>query len=386
MKLSLKNIIRKHKFDFYGVFLRKYPDFILGDHFENVKEKPVFVFHDVTKEYLEPLLQYLSSNGYRTLNADELYLRLINEVPAGKDEVVLTFDDGDRTLWKVAYPLLKKYGLVGIAFIIPGWVGRNIEKGITANLRHSFCTWSEIQEMHTSGVIDIQAHSMYHCQIFISPKIKTFVSPWTDFSSYPIECLSLSDSGNDYRFPETLELGTPIYESAFRLQGYPKYIDSIELRNECVNFVADRGGLEFFKDKSWQKRLNNYAKKMLQRFEREIRFESPEAMENAVRVEFRDAKIQLESKLRGKKVRHYCFPHFVGSSLEIRVSKEEGYVTNFWGGVLPGFAKQVTSPIAIPRMNPVYIYRLPGRGRKPLHKVLYRKYAGAVNNKIKEKL
>ena len=34
--------------------------------------------------------------------------------------VLLTFDDGRGTLWSVAYPMLKKYGMKATAFIVPG--------------------------------------------------------------------------------------------------------------------------------------------------------------------------------------------------------------------------------------------------------------------------
>jgi len=48
---ELKNIIRKHKYDFYGIFLRQYPEFILNDKVNRFTHPPVFVFHSLGLEY-----------------------------------------------------------------------------------------------------------------------------------------------------------------------------------------------------------------------------------------------------------------------------------------------------------------------------------------------
>jgi len=58
-------------------------------------------------------------NNYRTLKADELHDLITEKKKYKKKVVALTFDGGLRSLWSVAYPILKKYGLNAISFIVP---------------------------------------------------------------------------------------------------------------------------------------------------------------------------------------------------------------------------------------------------------------------------
>ena len=41
-------------------------------------------------------------------------------VQRGDHVTLLTFDDGRASVWSVAYPLLKQYGMRGVCFLIPG--------------------------------------------------------------------------------------------------------------------------------------------------------------------------------------------------------------------------------------------------------------------------
>lgn len=66
----------------------------------------------------EAQLKYLQDNGFTTVTMDEFY-----DWHAGKKElppksVMITFDDGYYGVYYVAYPLLKKYDMAGVAFCI----------------------------------------------------------------------------------------------------------------------------------------------------------------------------------------------------------------------------------------------------------------------------
>ena len=85
-------------------------------------EIPVFVFHSVDNFRFERQMQYLSENGYRTLDAEQLLEYLGNGRNHEGRLVALTFDDAMRNFWAVAYPLLKQYGFSAILFVISGIV------------------------------------------------------------------------------------------------------------------------------------------------------------------------------------------------------------------------------------------------------------------------
>lgn len=66
------------------------------------------------------------------------------------DSFCISFDDGDISNYKLAYPILKKLGLKAYFFIIGNRVGRD-----------GYMNWSEIKELSGKGMI-IGSHGMTH--------------------------------------------------------------------------------------------------------------------------------------------------------------------------------------------------------------------------------
>src|SRR2546422_10387078 len=95
-----------------------YPSFVFGGSLGGVL--PVFHFHDVTREWLEPRLQYLVENGYRTGTCGEIARLVIGATAPRPRPGALTVDDGWARAWRVAAPLLKQDQLKGSLFSVPG--------------------------------------------------------------------------------------------------------------------------------------------------------------------------------------------------------------------------------------------------------------------------
>jgi peptidoglycan/xylan/chitin deacetylase (PgdA/CDA1 family) len=79
-----------------------------------------------------------------------------------RDGIVITFDDGEKNIYDYAFPLLKKYGLPALVFLIAGYIGRNNDWDISLTghrLKH--LTWDEIREMQKGGV-RFGSHGMSH--------------------------------------------------------------------------------------------------------------------------------------------------------------------------------------------------------------------------------
>ncbi|HWV56488.1 MAG TPA: polysaccharide deacetylase family protein [Longimicrobiales bacterium] len=135
---------------------------------------PVFCYHVVDRETFEADLDFLRSNGYTTIDADALLLHITGDAPSPPRSVVLTFDDGAVNLYRVAYPLLRAYGLTATAFIVPRYHDAAGDRGsvraggvadtggtpLDDDLRP--CTWAEVREMHSAGVIRFESHTYEH--------------------------------------------------------------------------------------------------------------------------------------------------------------------------------------------------------------------------------
>jgi len=92
----------------------------------------------------ESQLEYLDSNGYITLFADEWQ---ITNAPS----VIITFDDGYVDNYTTVFPLLKKYKLKATVFLITDMIGS-----------HNYLNEDQIKEMYESGLVVFQSHSIHH--------------------------------------------------------------------------------------------------------------------------------------------------------------------------------------------------------------------------------
>lgn len=120
---------------------------------------PVFCYHIAEKSEFEADAGFLRDNGYTTLNADELSAVLQRKRPPGPREVVLSFDDGAYNFFDVAYPLLSAYDLHAVLFVCPG-LHRHAQDETDNPDR--LCTREELLELHQSGRVDIQSHTLEH--------------------------------------------------------------------------------------------------------------------------------------------------------------------------------------------------------------------------------
>lgn len=65
--------------------------------------------------------------------------------------VVLTADDGYRSVYTQMFPVLKRFGFHATLFVNPPTIGGG-----------TFLTWPQIEEMRASGLVDVQSHTMTH--------------------------------------------------------------------------------------------------------------------------------------------------------------------------------------------------------------------------------
>lgn len=246
-----------------SVFFRNSPDFVFQSDPSPIEgEIPVFFFHDVYPERFEEQCVHLARNGYRTISGEELLYVLRSKKTNVKNTVVLTFDDGLKSVWTIAYPLLKKFGLNAICFLNPGcipaddhevrptledcWNGHaSLEEIVSKNRADSpLANWREIQAMHESGAVDFQSHTMYHNLVFISNDVFDFYSPTYKASLYGVLNLYVPTyrrNGKDIVSRDPL-MGMPIYRSKPRMAAERRYFDDESIRNRCIDFVEREGG------------------------------------------------------------------------------------------------------------------------------------------------
>jgi len=106
----------------------------------------------VSQRGFEQQMRYLVSRGYHTVSLDDVHEWQMGRRELPAKSVVLTFDDGDESVYKYAYPILQKYGLRATAFVVTARVGT------TWDGLHCL-DWGRLREMQRSGVFDIESHT-----------------------------------------------------------------------------------------------------------------------------------------------------------------------------------------------------------------------------------
>jgi peptidoglycan/xylan/chitin deacetylase (PgdA/CDA1 family) len=93
----------------------------------------------------------LKDKGYHVITLDQLFDFLDFKIQIPKKSVVITIDDGWRSTYDIAFPILKKYGYPATLFVYTTLITGS---KVTLN-------WDLISEMASQG-IDVQCHTRTH--------------------------------------------------------------------------------------------------------------------------------------------------------------------------------------------------------------------------------
>jgi peptidoglycan/xylan/chitin deacetylase (PgdA/CDA1 family) len=113
----------------------------------------------ITPKRFERQIAWLCEAGYRSLSLSE-YLQ--HDHSANEKRVVITFDDGYRSLMQYALPVLSRYHFHATVFVIAGYVGRPNLWDVKFFLpRFQHLDWNELRELMAAGW-EIGSHSLNH--------------------------------------------------------------------------------------------------------------------------------------------------------------------------------------------------------------------------------
>lgn len=369
-----------------------YPGFVTAAQPRRPRnEVPVFSFHGIDPERFEAQLHFLRVNGYHTITTDEFHAFVALGAPLPDGAVLLTMDDGRRSVWTHGFPLLRKYGMKATVFVIPGYVPeRSDAPGDAppgADADHAddaaLVTWDELRVMHESGLVDIQSHTLHHHKVHVSDRIVGFHNPFERHERDTVFDLAVP-SGYEPRVRARGVgglWGMPIFENAPPMAGRPRYRADDGLVEECLAYVDASGGRDFFARRDWEGELRQLVSRWRDRHGAPPRLETPEEMQEELRANLGAARAMIEARLPGKAVRHLCYPYWTGSAASIAASIATGHVTNFWGPGGRASNRPGDDPFRCPRLKGDYIFRLPGEGRWSLARILRLKTARRSANR-----
>jgi peptidoglycan/xylan/chitin deacetylase (PgdA/CDA1 family) len=359
------------------LLLRRYPPFVTGGPLPR-GDVPVFVFHSLEKERFGRQLAYLAENGYVTLGADQYLAVLQGREPAPERAVLLTFDDGRGSLWTVGGPLLRRHGMKGVVFLVPGRMesrpgptpadgdDRARETGAGALL-----SWEETRALAAEGVFDFESHTQRHARVHVGPRVVGFLEPGRRSGYDAFDVPLIADAAPAGALPRDLlpaeaALGTPLLESEPRTGEALRFYEDPAVRERCLARAAQPG---FFDRSGWVEELRALLPPRVKGH-----FETPAQREAAITGELAQARASIAAHT-GRETRLLCYPWHAWGPLARRLAAATGYAAAFCGKVK---GTPITRPggdfLAIARVGDDYVELLPGRGRRSLTSVLTAKW------------
>lgn len=122
----------------------------------------------VSRENLARHFAWLRDNGYQVVSVDDLLAAREGRRALPAKAVLLTFDDGERSLYTDVYPLLRLFNYPAVAALVTSWMevpaGGSVEYGDERRPRDRFISWSEAREMQASGLVEFasQTHDLHY--------------------------------------------------------------------------------------------------------------------------------------------------------------------------------------------------------------------------------
>ncbi len=352
LRYRLARKVAKTAPDFLSVLSGRVPGFVYG---RSLGSLPIFTYHAVDARF-ERDLQFLRAGGYRCAGAAEILAVATGaSVPDGRT-VALTFDDGLVSLTQVAVPLLRRYGLRAIAFVVSGLVPQRSNAFLAG--------WDELAAATAAGVLEVGPHSLFHHHVPVGADVVGLVAPWTPTvftADLPIP------AGNG---PGPVPIGFPI------LRGAPRYTTRRAFRPDPGSLEAAldlirQAGPQVFTDRFARRRL-------IRRLRIAGRQETVEEGESAIVADMKQSAEMVQQWCPGSAALHLCYPWFAGDAYTDRLAAQAGIHLVYGGVDRPLDRGASDRPPRVQRLAPGLLWRVPGPGRRSLTRVMVERLALAT--------
>jgi len=138
----------------------------------------------VSPENFESQIAWLAADGWTALTMQQ-YAGFLAGTPVPRRSILITFDDGYLDNWVHAHPVLQKYGMHAVVFLVTGWMGQGEVRphagqqgaAVPATPDHRGCEeaifrqgradevmmrWSEARAAIAAGTLEFHCHTHSH--------------------------------------------------------------------------------------------------------------------------------------------------------------------------------------------------------------------------------
>ena len=104
-------------------------------------------------------MAFLQKEGYRAVNMKELLEFIDYQEPLPRKAVAITIDDGYRSVYDLAYPILKKHNFTATLFIYTDFIDNS----------PNALTWDQLRELAQAG-FEVESHTITHADLTLKRK------------------------------------------------------------------------------------------------------------------------------------------------------------------------------------------------------------------------
>ena len=196
-------------------------------------------------------IDYMVKNGIPIISLQTFTRHFQNGERLPPNAVVLTFDDGWKSTYDYAFPILEEYGLPATVFVYTDFV--SAPAGLT---------WDQLKEMEAGGIFEVQSHSRTHSNL---PKV-----------------LATLEGDDKAEFLEK-EIGTPNKIFARKMGGAPyafaypygaangEVTKVVAEQNLKIGLTVTRGPVPMYADRLKLRRTMIFGEDSLADFKRKIK-------------------------------------------------------------------------------------------------------------------
>lgn len=110
----------------------------------------------ITARDFERQMQYLAREGYHPISLKALQQAEQGSRRLPAKPVLLTFDDGLKSYYERAHPILRRFGFPSVVNVVTSWID-----GLSApeNVAAAFMTWEQLREIARSPLVEVLSHT-----------------------------------------------------------------------------------------------------------------------------------------------------------------------------------------------------------------------------------
>jgi peptidoglycan/xylan/chitin deacetylase (PgdA/CDA1 family) len=115
----------------------------------------------VPEPTFEAQLRFLREAGWEWIDAADFAAALHDPGRLPRRAALLTFDDGYRSMRRVALPILRRFGAPAVLFVPTAFIGGSNDFDAGVEPDEAICDWADLRALAAGGV-SIQSHGVSH--------------------------------------------------------------------------------------------------------------------------------------------------------------------------------------------------------------------------------